>query len=227
MNTLKLLLVILMMLFKLVCVGQRSDKVIIHTGNCNDLIAGIANYISIIAMQDSALSAKQISAYLITPYDYGQEKKPQELSIEKKYGKFKVQPDSLGVVAFHIKLKDTTVIETVRVKPLQAVCRLSSYKANSEAKIPVAEFKAQLGLIAYVECCGFDARCQMVQFEVLRVPTNELASKTINLGARFEASTRELIHQAQPGDLYIFRNIYYRCPGTESQRSEDMIFEIK
>ena len=118
-------------------------------------------------------------------------------------------------------------MENIKVKPLEAVCRLSRYKANAESNIPKGEFKAQMGIAAYVECCGFDARCKMISFEVIRIPANEISSRAINNGGKFEETTLKLIHQAEAGDLYIFRNIYYQCPSTEKQRSEDMILEIQ
>ena len=220
-------LTILLSILVQFCNGQNSDKVIIHTDNCNELIAGINNYISILALQDTFLSVDQISAYLITPNNYFYEKEPVKLEIEKEYGRFLVRPDSVGVVAFHIKLNNSIEIETISVKPLEAVCRISRYSANSESKITIAELKAQLGMIANVECCGFDAKCRMVEFEVIRIPTTKIPSRTLNTGGRFEEATLQLIHQAESGDLYLFRNIYYECPNSEKQRSEDMILEIE
>lgn len=222
------LLIMALMSFAIsVCNGQHSKKIIIHTETCNHLIVGIDNYISIIAMQDSALTVEQISAFLITPSKYRSGKKPTQLEIEKKYGKFKINPDSLGVVEFQIQVNEKTEIKTIKVEPLQAVCRLANYKANSEAKISAAILKAQLGIIAYVECCGFDASCRVEKFEVIRVPINSIPTKAKNIGARFQDSTSNVINQAQPGDIYIFRNIYYQCPGSKTQRSEDLIIEIE
>jgi len=185
------------------------------------------NYISIIAMQDSALAVEQITAFFMTPYMYFYEKEPIQLEVERKYGKFKIHPDSLGSVEFQVKLRGTTEIVRIRAEPIKAVCRLSKHKANSEAKISVAEFKAQLGLSAYVECCGFEASCKMIEFEILRIANNNHATRVMNRGGRFEETSLRLIKQAGSGDIYIFRNIYYQCPSTENQRSEDMIFEIR
>ena len=220
-------LIILLNFFVIFCNGQNSEKVIINTENCNELIAGIDNYISIIAIQDSSLFEEHTSAYLITPNRYLNETKPIKLQVEKKYGKYFIHPDSVGVAEFHIKLNNDIEIKSIKVNPLEAVCRLSRYKANSESKIPKGEFKAQMGIVAYVECCGFDARCKMISFEVIRIPTNEISARTLNNGGKFEKATLKLIHQAEAGDLYIFRNIYYQCPNTEKQRSEDMIIEIQ
>jgi hypothetical protein len=205
--------------------GQNIGKVVVYTENCNQLIAGINNYITIMAMQDSSLSVEQISAYLIIPTEY--EMEPIKLDIEKRHDKFLIRPDSIGLVEIHVKLNNHVEIERIRVKPLKAVCRLSNYKANSETKISAGELKAQLGIIANVECCGFEAKCKMLEFEVVRIPLSEISSRVINKGGRFEDNTLGLINQAETGDLYIFKNIYYRCPSSEKQRSEDMIIEIK
>ena len=220
-------LTILLTLFILTCKGQNSEKVIIYTETCNELIAGIDNYISILAMQDSSLSKEQISAFSIPIDEHIGEDNPIELKVEKEYGRYLIRPDSIGIVKFHIRLNTAIVFYNLRVKPLDAVCRLGGYKANSESKIPKAIFKAQKGIVAHVECCGFDARCKMLSYEVIRIPVNEISSKSYNLGGEFQETTSNLIRQAESGDLYIFRNIYYRCTTPEKQRSEDMIVEIE
>ena len=220
-------LTILLTLFILTCKGQNSEKVFIYTETCNELIAGIDNYISISAMQDSSLSKEQISAFLIPINQHIDEYNLVELNVEKEYGRYLITPDNIGIVKFHIRLNNAIEVYTVKVKPLNAVCRLGGYKANSESKIPKAIFKAQRGIVAHVECCGFDARCEVLSYDVVRIPVNEVSSKSYNLGGEFQEATSNLIKQAESGDLYIFRNIYYRCTTPEKQRSEDMVIEIE
>ena len=193
----------------------------------NELIAGIDNYISILAMQDSLLSKEQISAFSIPTNRDLHENSPIELQVEKKQGRYIIHPDSVGVVKFHIRLNKAIEVFTIRVKPLEAVCRLGRYKANSESKIPKAIFKAQMGIVAHVEGFGFDAKCKTISYEVIRIPANDISSKSYNMGGEFQETTSNLIKQAEAGDLYIFRNIYYRCTTPEKQRSEDMIIEIE
>ena len=220
-------LTILLTLFILTCKGQNSEKVIIYTETCNELIAGIDNYISIFAMQDTSLSEKQISAFSIPINGHIGEENTVKLKVEKEYGRYLIHPDSIGIVKFHIRLNNAIEVYTVKVKPLEAVCRLGGLKANSESKIPKAIFKAQMGIVAHVEGFGFDANCKMISYEVIRIPANDISSKSYNMGGKFQETTSNLIKQAEPGDLYIFRNIYYRCTTPEKQRSEDMIIEIE
>lgn len=68
-SKIKVYITLLIIIFSiLICNGQNSDKIIIQTGSCNSLIAGIDNYISIIAIQDAPITENQISAFLITSY---------------------------------------------------------------------------------------------------------------------------------------------------------------
>lgn len=221
------LTLILFFLMALASFGQSASKVIIQTDNCNQLIGGIKNYISILTLENDQLTAKQISAYLFTASQYEEETKPIKLTIEKKYGKYEIRPDTIGVVEFHVLINGQIEKKTVKVKPLQAVCRLSRYKANTESKISLAEFNVQEGIIASIECCGFDAKCKMIEFEIMRIGIDGTVLRAINKGGRFEKKNLTLIHQAKSGDIYIFRNLYYQCASTEKQRSEDMIIEIK
>lgn len=209
--------------------GQNSQKVIIHihTENSNDLIVGINNYISIVAEQNTPVTQEQVRAFLFTESQYFYGTEPIQLKVEQEYGKFKIRPDSLGAVEFRVEINGKTETTRVSTVPIPAVCRLGRYKANSETKIPAVALKAQTGMIAYVECCGIDARCKVMEYEVIRVGANSRSASVHNAGGKFEEISRDLIHQARSGDIYVFRNIYYQCPGTEKQRSEDMIFEIK
>lgn len=92
--------------------------------------------------------------------------------------------------------------------------------------MPRAEFKLQDGLSSYADCCGFDARCNISEFEIIRIGSNGVTTKALNKGGQFEETTKSLIQQAAPGDMYIFRNIYHHCLYNERLRFDDMIFDI-
>lgn len=187
------------------------------------LIAKVNNPIRIVAQQEEPVSISQLSA---TFQRYDSEKETIEVVEGKGY--FIINPDSIGTVKIHITVGDTVETKILRVKPIEAVGRLGRHKANSDTKIGVGEFKAQMGIIANIECCGFDARCNVLGFQTIRISNRNQVERRINKGGRFEEDTREIIIKAESGDIYIFRQIKYRCPGSErSQRLDDMIFEIE
>jgi GldM C-terminal domain len=187
------------------------------------LIAKINNPIRIVAQQIEPVSIKQLNA---TFQVYNSEKVPIEIVEGRGY--FIIRPDTIGIVELNITIGDTIERKTLRVKPIEAVGRLGRYGANTDEKITVGAFKAQMGIIANIECCGFDARCQVLGYQVLRISDRNQTDRTINKGARFEENTRKIIMKAESGDIYIFRQIKYKCPGSEnSQRLDDMIFEIQ
>jgi len=199
-----------------------AQKALIAPTNGSHLIAGMRNYISVVAQQNEPVSVEQIEAILYSDYD------SIELEVTKAKDVFTIRPDSAGVVEFKITLKDTVEVKKFRVKPLIAVGRLGRFGANSKEKISVGEMKVQMGLIANIECCDIDARCRMLGFEIIKISKYGVAERAVNVGAKFEKAAREIIRKTQPEDLFIFRKIRYRCPGTKAaQRMEDLSFEIK
>lgn len=187
------------------------------------LIAKVDNPIRIVVQQSEPVSIKQLNA---TIQVYNSEKVPIEIAAGSGY--FIIRPDTIGIVELNITIGDTIETKTLRVKPIEAVGRLGRYGANTDEKIGIGEFKAQMGIIANIECCGFDARCQVLGYQMLRVSNRNQIDRTVNKGGRFEEKTREIIMKAESGDIYIFRQIKYRCPGSENpQRLDDMIFEIE
>lgn len=220
-----IIFVIILLFLNPTIYAQKNKKVFVATEFC-ELIVGIKNPIYFYGQQNQPISLYQIEAYLNTPYQYSENLPPIKIPIIEEYGKFIIRPDSLGFVEFKIKMEHGIETTKLQIKPIPAVCRLANQKANSEKKIKAAMLKAQPGIIASIECCGFDAYCRVTEFEVISIAPNHFSKKAFNKGARFDNKTLDLIREAQPGYIYIFRNIKYRCPGSEIQRSEDMIFEI-
>lgn len=209
-----------------IILGQRGEplKSMISIEN-QYLIAKVDNPIRIVAHQKEPVSLSQLNA-TFQGYDYDSEKNPIEIVEGKGY--FIINPDSIGIVEIHITVGDTIEIKTLRVKPIEAVGRLGTYQANSDTKIGAGEFKAQLGIIANIECCGFDAKCSVFGFQTIRISNQNQVERRINKGSRFEEETREIIMKAESGDIYIFRQIKYKCPGSKKpQRLDDMTFEIE
>lgn len=187
------------------------------------LIAGVDNLIRIVAQQNEPVSINQLNANFQV---YNAEKVPIEIVGGNGY--FIIRPDTIGIVEINIAIGDTIEIKALRVKPIEAVGRLSRYGANTDKKIGVGEFKAQMGIIASVECCGFDAKCQVLKFQTIRIGVNNEIERAVNKGAKFDQQTRGIIMKAVSGDIFIFRQIKYKCPGSgKPQRLDDMIFEIE
>lgn len=202
--------------------SQTPQKVLITFGN-NEVYAQIRNVFSVVAQQNKPVSADQLSATL--EY-YDGPSRP--LEIQAGNGYFFIRPDSIGRIKISVQLADTLEVKMFRVKPIKAVGRLSRHKGNGEEKIGVGEFKAQMGIIANVECCDINAHCTVLGYQVIRVGFDKSLDKHINVGARFDNTTRQIINKAESGDIYIFRNIRYKCPGADRpHRLDDMIFELE
>ncbi|HMQ61257.1 MAG TPA: GldM family protein [Flavilitoribacter sp.] len=198
-----------------------APKSLVSTEN-GHLYAKTDNLIRIVAQQEEPVSIRQLSATL-QAYDG----KKHPIAISERTGCFIIHPDTVGLIEIKINLGDTEETKALRVIPMKVVGLLSKYEANTNKKIGINEFKAQYGISAVIICCGFDARCTVLGFEAIRITANNIAERTVNQGGKFTEKTRKIILKAASGDLFIFRNIRYRCPGSEPLRLEDMIFEIE
>jgi len=205
---------------------QSNTKVLFSTDDIT-LIAGIPNHISIVARQETPISLDQITVSLYTSNQYVLSLPPYPVSITKANDKFVIRPDSVGWINIKIKLKDEIISKEFPVHPIPAVCYIGSNSANSYGKVWSGNLKQQKGMIARIECCGFDAHCKVDYFEVIRINKRNRTFRASNNGSKFEKATLKLIKAARSGDLFIFRNIEYHCPGGTLQRSQDMIFEIE
>lgn len=90
------------------------------------------------------------------------------------------------------------------------------------------EFKAQGGLIAWLDNFDFDAKCDIQGFTLVRVPKREDAIESVNPGGRYNDKSSRLVEAAKPGDSYYFRDVKARCPGDSAGRKiNSLVFTIK
>jgi gliding motility-associated protein GldM len=81
------------------------------------------------------------------------------------------------------------------------------------------QFKSYQGLLAVLENFDFEAKCDIVEFTLLRSTKREDPATTTNSGARFSGGVQALVSKAIPGDYFVFRDIKARCPGDANVRS--------
>ena len=97
-----------------------------------------------------------------------------------------------------------------------------------DGSMGTGEFKAQGGVIAWLEDFDFDARCNIQGFNLVRVPKRQDAVDSQNSGAKYNDKSRRLVQAAKPGDVYYFENVKARCPGDKAGRKiNGMVFQIK
>ena len=148
-------------------------------------------------------------------------------SLLGRYGD-KVRPDSVGTLRFLVTTpygKDTLCARAV---PLPMVPMVGSFDSKDKGAIAVNVFKSQFGVHLQNRGGMFDMRIPVFDFEVIRVGADGYSQRTHNQGGKWDEGTKKLIFIAQPGDVYVFRNIRYRSPGIEKlQVAEPLIIELK
>lgn len=131
-------------------------------------------------------------------------------------GKYTATVASQGDVKITVSAGQLTKSFDIRAKRIpDPVPRLGSLKGS---KVANGTFKAQRGIIPALENFDFDAKCNIVGFEFVRVPQRQDPIIKINRGGAFTSDVQRLMSQAKPGDLYLFRDIKAKCPGDKASR---------
>lgn len=128
----------------------------------------------------------------------------------------------VGFVVKHAGITDT-VYRSVR--PIVATIRFGGAGWQKDSLRGIVA-KAQQGLYAQVEGYDISARCLVTGFSLTRV--SPAGYQTVyNQGGSFQTGPKALINHLEPGDLLLFRQITYRCPGNEAPtKARDLIFTI-
>lgn len=187
-------------------------------------VIGLDNPLNIVYPQEAIITKEDIRAV----FKHYKTKKKRDLEVFENNGHLFIRPDSLGFVTLIVNTIDGIKEKEIRTKTITAVGKLSQYRANHTGKIHSGEFRIQMGIIASIEGYDINARCAISRYDIIRLNKANSAERTTNQGEKFDKKSQKLITKADSGDLYIFRNILYKCPGDENEkRLDDMIFEIK
>ena len=90
------------------------------------------------------------------------------------------------------------------------------------------EFKIQPGVLPVLENFDFDAKCEIVGYQVVRVAKRQDPVRETNRGGRFAPNVQSLIKKATPSDKYFFEDIRCKCPGDKAPRDlGGMVFNIR
>jgi hypothetical protein len=99
---------------------------------------------------------------------------------------------------------------------------------RTDGSISAGDMKVQNGIMAVLENFDFEAKCQISSYELMYITKDQETLTTVNNGAAFSPQTKKLIEAAQPGDVYIFKDVTGRCPGdVTGRRLNPLVFTIK
>lgn len=120
-------------------------------------------------------------------------------------------------------MSDSKVFRVKRIPdPVARLGRLD------DGPVPNGTFKAQGGVIAWLDNFDFEAKCEIVGFELVYVPKRQDPVPVTNAGASYNSQARALVQRARPGDMYYFNNVRAKCPGDPASRKvNSMVFRIK
>ena len=135
-------------------------------------------------------------------------------------------PTKLGEFAYvNVSAPGLAEKREFRVKRIpDPVAKLSSSMGGVMSS---GEFKAQRGLFAVLENFDFDAKCEILGYQLVRVPRRQDPQMEPNKGGSYNAGPKGLVDQAKAGDTFYFENVKAKCPGDQSGRDiNQLVFKI-
>ena len=191
-------------------VGERS--VAVSLDKMNVFYVGVENPISI--------SAAGIPSQLMRVNATGVE------LVKKGNSKYVAIPQKTGRASITVSgggLQPTTFDYKVKRIP-DPTMKLGNLTGGH---VPVAHFKAQKGLIPFLENFDFEAKAVVKGFELVRIRRGDAAT-ALNRGGRYGSEAQRLVDNAQRKDIFYFDNIKVRCPGDDYDRKmPGLMFTLK
>lgn len=142
-------------------------------------------------------------------------------------GRYNANPKELGEAKIKVLAGGKEVRTVVfRVKRIpDPVARVGKTTGGT---YPAEQFRSANSVNILINNFDFDARCEVVEFSVVRVGKKEDPVEVINHGAAFSETTLGLIKKAKPGDIYYFDQVTGQCPGdTEPRKLNAMVYKLK
>jgi hypothetical protein len=176
--------------------------------NCLDLFVGVDNPL-VVLYDGQEIASEYIQVTNGT------------LQKQSGIGKFTLKPTAPGEVLITVnppggvQQSRSFVARSIPVKALLGA------QYDDGAFLSNGAFKAQSGVAAVINCCGFDAKCaEMESMSILRMPKNGPIERATNTpkNSRFDEVAKALIQKAMPRDTYLFFNLSARCPGDKYPR---------
>lgn len=187
-------------------VGQRS--VAVSLDKMNVFYIGVENPISVSA---AGVSSNEVR---VTGSGAGISVKPNG------GGKYTITVSSPGEASLTVSGGGASQTFQYRVKRIPDPSpRLGGSPKNKGGRMGNGEFKAQGGIAALLENFDFDAKCDVVGFDVTYLPKRQDPITAQNSGARWSGQVQEYIHKAKPGDAYFFDDVKCKCPGDPAARN--------
>ena len=141
-------------------------------------------------------------------------------------GKYMVKVTRPGDVKINVSGGGLSKTADFRVKRIpDPVAKLGN---KADGSMGNGEFKAQRGVIPWLEGFDFDAKCKIQGFNLVRVAKRQDPVASNNPGGTFNAKSQRLVRAAKPGDTYYFENVKATCPGDAAGRKiNSMVFKIR
>lgn len=141
-------------------------------------------------------------------------------------GKYVVKVDRPGDVKINVSGGGLSKSADFRVKRIpDPVAKLGN---KADGSMGNGEFKAQRGVIPWLEGFDFDAKCKVQGFNLVRVAKRQDPVASNNPGGTFNQKSQRLVRAAKPGDTYYFENVKAICPGDKAGRKiNSMVFKIR
>ena len=142
-------------------------------------------------------------------------------------GKYNVTVSSPGKANVTVSAPDVEA-QTFEFRVKRIPDPVALIAKDLKSSMGTGEFKAYQGIRAELKNFDFEARCNIMGFEIAYVPKRNDPVISLQQGGRYNGKTQEMVNRAKPGDIYYFTKIKAKCPGDPAgRRINDLVVNIK
>jgi hypothetical protein len=151
--------------------------------------------------------------------------------IKGENGIYNWKPEKPGLAIITVKINQNGIEKTFekvkyRVKRIpDPITRVGNHDSGC---LGPSDFKAQKGIIAWIDNFDIDAKAKVKNYDVFFVRVGKDPIRIKNYGAKFNEEVLKLINSLKAGDTVYIENVYALNPGDKIPRKiNSLVFRIR
>lgn len=131
------------------------------------------------------------------------------------------------VILFSISSVELLSQQTDSTSKNEIINLLEISPEAEDQKVSLSEFKKNGGITIKTGCCDHKDGCTILGYNFLRARKNEDTIRVVNPGSTYNGDAKRLIESGIIGDIYIYKNLKYKCPDSDNYiKLDEIVFDL-
>ena len=192
-----------------------KDQAVVSNQSENEVYVGLSNHIDI-AVPNIPRKAIKISC--------------GNAMLTGENGVYELRTANIGRInirVYSLKNKDTIEhgVFPFRAKLIPDPTAKISDRDNGD--FPLIEFKVQQGIVAPLECCGFDAKFEIIEYKVMIIKKDTVLVSELTKGPYFSTQIKEWMQKLEVNDEFLAYKIVAKGPDGYTRKLNPIYLTMK